>query len=130
MSREEGGPGRHQTRGSFWGKITDRSQNSNPPEVVNKRGEPTGDTRDIDSLKGRFNRMNPFINRYMTFEVTAFVASGENMANTLDKAHKLYIARHVPKSFEFDEEYKLLKDNPKWKLDNKGNKNQANVRSG
>ena len=52
------------------------------------------------------------------------------MAKTLDRAHKMYIARHGPKPFEFDEEYKLLKDNPKWKLENKGNNNQADVRGG
>ena len=132
VSTEKGGPGSGQRKEQMWDKITAlyHDPNDPPPIPVNGRGHECP-PRDKFSLQSKWGRTKPIISTYMKFEMLAIAnpKSGEDFEGTEKRAMKAYRTAKS-KTFPYLSTYRILKVQPKWKLDVAQAQQTRDVRNG
>ena len=116
----------------MWVKITNKYHEPNPPPPIPRDAKGRQCVpRDLNSLQSKWQRIKPMITSYMKYEMLALAnpASGESMSQTEQKALKAYRTAKS-KDFPFLTTYRILKNQPKWKLDVEQHRALAAQRNG
>ncbi|XP_058742226.1 glutathione S-transferase T3-like, partial [Vicia villosa] len=91
---------------SFWNKIG---------EAYNKHRDDNYKERKSITLKGRWHKINPFVQKFVGCckQAVSTQQSGSSESNIMQAAYKIYFQDEGEK-FIFEAAWRLLKDEPKW----------------